>query len=160
MNSSTPPVRRLYRSVTDRMIAGVAAGLGDYLKVDPVWIRILFVALAVLSSGLFVLVYLAAWVLVPENPAETGTPTRLAGRLHRSAKERMIAGICGGLAETFKLDPVLIRLAAVAALVFTWGGAIFVYLIAWIVMPLQAESPLVLPPGDSQDADATTRPLE
>ena len=144
------------------MIAGVAAGLAEYLKVDPVWIRIAFVAMALLSSGLFLLVYLAAWVLVPENPAAAATGTKPPSRFHRSSRDRMVAGVCGGLAETFKVDAALVRLAAVAAVVFTWGGALVAYLIAWIVMPLDPAAPLILPPGESDvsSVDPSSRPIE
>lgn len=62
----TPP--RLYRSPTDRVIAGVAGGMGAYFNVDPVWFRIAFVALA-LSGGSGVLLYLIAWIAIPEAPA-------------------------------------------------------------------------------------------
>lgn len=162
MNPTTEPVRRLYRSVGDRMIAGVAAGLADYLKVDAVWIRVAFVALTLFSSGLFLLVYLAAWILVPENPATPAAATKSPSRLHRSSRDRMIAGICGGLAETFKVDPALVRLAAVAAVIFTWGAACLAYLVAWVVMPLEPSAPLVLPPGenDASTVDTPSRPLE
>ncbi|MNK67651.1 DNA-binding transcriptional activator PspC [compost metagenome] len=162
MNSSNEPVRRLYRSVSDRMIAGVAAGLADYLKVDAVWIRLAFVALTLFSSGLFLLVYLAAWFLVPENPSAPATATKLPSRLHRSSRDRMIAGVCGGLAETFKVDPALVRLAAVAAVVFTWGAAVLAYLIAWVVMPLEPSAPLILPPGETDAAtvDTSSGPIE
>lgn len=162
MNPSNEPVRRLYRSVGDRMIAGVAAGLAEYLKVDAVWIRIAFVAMTLFSSGLFLLVYLAAWVLVPENPAAPASASKPLGRLHRSSKDRMVAGVCGGLAETFKVDAALVRLAAVAAVVFTWGAALLAYLIAWVVMPLDTAAPLILPPGesDAESVDPSSRPIE
>ncbi len=162
MNPSNLPVRRLTRSVSDRMIAGVAGGLAEYMKVDPVWIRILFVALAVFSGGVFLLVYLAAWILVPEASATPGVASKPPSRLHRSASERMVAGVCGGLAETFKVDPALVRLAAVAAIVFTGGAALLAYLVAWVVMPLEPSAPLVLPAGETHEpsVDAPTRPVE
>lgn len=160
MNSPNLPVRRLYRSVGDRLVAGVAAGLADYLKVDPVWMRILFVALAFFTGGVFLLVYLAAWILIPENPATT-TAVKPPSRLHRSSRDRMIAGVCGGLAETFKVDPALVRVAAVAATVFTGGAAFLAYLVAWIVMPLEPNAPRVLPPAASEDSfEDATRPIE
>jgi len=60
-------IRKLYRSRTERKVAGVAGGLAQYLNVDPTLIRALFVALAVLGgSGL--ILYLAMWILVPEEP--------------------------------------------------------------------------------------------
>lgn len=163
MSPSNPPIRRLYRSLTDRMIAGVAGGLAEYLKVDAVWIRILFVAMAFLSGGMFLFVYLAAWILVPEASADGVTRPKPLSRLHRSAQDRIVAGVCGGLAETFKVDATLIRLAAVAAVVFTWGAALLGYLVAWMVMPMASPAaPLVLPAGeaDEKPADATSGPLE
>jgi len=64
---ATQSYRRIYRSERDRMVAGVAAGLGDYLGLDAALVRVAFVALAFVG-GLGVLVYLACWVLVPSPP--------------------------------------------------------------------------------------------
>ena len=58
--------RALRRSTTDKVIAGVCAGLGRYLGVDPVLIRIAFVVLA-LSGGGGVLLYIIAWIVIPEE---------------------------------------------------------------------------------------------
>ncbi len=62
-----PAPKRLYRSRRNRMIAGVCGGLGAYLGLDPVLFRLGFVALS-LMSGLGLLLYLAAWALIPEEP--------------------------------------------------------------------------------------------
>ncbi len=59
--------KKLYRSKSNRFIAGVCGGLGDYFNVDPTWIRILFV-LFLLAAGSTLLVYLVMWLLVPEQP--------------------------------------------------------------------------------------------
>jgi phage shock protein C len=59
--------RKLYRSRTDRKLAGVCGGLAQYFKLDATLIRVLFVLLTVLGgSGL--LVYLAMWIIVPDEP--------------------------------------------------------------------------------------------
>ncbi|MBI4302376.1 MAG: PspC domain-containing protein [Chloroflexi bacterium] len=55
-------------------------------------------------------------------------------RLYRSETERMVAGICGGLAEYFDIDPVLVRLAFVL-LAFASGIGIIAYLVLWLIMP-------------------------
>lgn len=56
-------------------------------------------------------------------------------RLYRSRRDRMIAGICGGLAEYFGLDPTWIRLIFI--LFFLLGGtALLIYIIMWIIVPL------------------------
>lgn len=58
-------------------------------------------------------------------------------KLRRSRKERMIAGVCGGLAEYFHRDPTWIRLLFVLFLLLG-GSAILVYLVMWLVVPLDA----------------------
>lgn len=59
-------------------------------------------------------------------------------KLYRSRKNYMLAGICGGLGEYFDIDPTIIRLA-VAFTIFL-GGGILVYLIAWMIIPLEPET--------------------
>jgi phage shock protein C len=65
-----------------------------------------------------------------------------AKRLYRSPKERMIGGVCGGLAEYFTVDPTLVRLAAVA-LLLCFGTGVLAYLVAWVVVPLRPEGAAV-----------------
>jgi phage shock protein C len=67
-SSPTQP-RQLSRPVSDRMLAGVAAGIARYLDVDVTIVRILFAVLAVLG-GAGVPIYLAGWLLIPEEGAE------------------------------------------------------------------------------------------
>jgi phage shock protein C len=65
--ASMDSTRKLYRSRTDRTVAGVCGGLAQYFGTDPTVIRVLFVVLAVLGgSGL--VIYLAMWILVPMEP--------------------------------------------------------------------------------------------
>ena len=59
--------RRLTRSSSDRVLGGVAGGLGRYFDIDPIIFRIGFVVLT-LAGGAGVLAYLAAWLLVPADP--------------------------------------------------------------------------------------------
>lgn len=58
--------KRLYRSNTDRKVGGVAGGLGEYFKIDPLLIRLLFVILT-LAGGGGVLIYIVLWIVTPEN---------------------------------------------------------------------------------------------
>lgn len=60
-------MKNLYRSLDHKVVGGVAGGLGEYFKVDPVIIRVLFVATA-LSGGAGLLIYLIMWVIVPARP--------------------------------------------------------------------------------------------
>ncbi|MCP4427698.1 MAG: PspC domain-containing protein [Chloroflexi bacterium] len=57
--------KRLARPVNDRMVAGVAAGLSDYMNIDPTIVRLLFVLLA-LAGGPGILIYLIMWIVMPE----------------------------------------------------------------------------------------------
>lgn len=55
-------------------------------------------------------------------------------KLYRSQNERMIAGVCGGLAEYFNIDPTIVRLAFVAAALMG-GPGLIVYLVMLVVVP-------------------------
>jgi phage shock protein C len=61
------PTRKLYRSRTHRMLAGVCGGLAEYFNVDPTLVRVSFLVLTALG-GAGVLVYFGMWVIVPDEP--------------------------------------------------------------------------------------------
>jgi phage shock protein C len=63
------PVRRLYRSRTDRMIGGVCGGIAEYSNLDPTLVRVLFILLAFITGGATLLAYPILWIVVPEQPA-------------------------------------------------------------------------------------------
>ena len=65
----TEPVKKLYRSIKNRVIGGVCGGLGDYLNLDPVLIRVLWIVL-LFAAGLGVLAYIIAWIIIPEEPVQ------------------------------------------------------------------------------------------
>ena len=60
------PARKLLRSDTKRMIAGVCGGLGEYFSVDPTLIRLLFV-FATILGGPGLIAYLIFWIVVPSE---------------------------------------------------------------------------------------------
>jgi phage shock protein PspC (stress-responsive transcriptional regulator) len=64
---TSAPARRLLRSRDDRMIAGVCGGAARYFGIDPALVRIALVVLTILGVGTGALVYLACWLLVPEE---------------------------------------------------------------------------------------------
>ena len=68
--SAMAQTRRLYRSRTDRKLAGVSGGLAQYSNIDATLIRVLFVVLALLG-GPGLVIYLLMWILVPEEPQGT-----------------------------------------------------------------------------------------
>jgi phage shock protein PspC (stress-responsive transcriptional regulator) len=125
-------VKKLHRSLEDRKIAGVCAGLGEYFDLDPVFFRLFFL-FSILFGGLGALAYVMLWILVPSREGAQPGPGN-AKRLRLSASDRMIGGVCGGLGELFELDPVLFR-AAFLVLAFVGGLGILLYLVLWLLIP-------------------------
>ncbi|MFH0882096.1 MAG: PspC domain-containing protein [bacterium] len=222
--------KRLYRSRKDRVVGGVCGGLGGYLTVDPVIVRVVWLA-TVLLGGTGVLAYLIAWILIPESPEEVvdpGKKTRnmdgakvvgvvlivvaliwIGGRfgidhmfilpwgwiapitlvalgiallirpaahhaaeeghtektaisdqtetpepeaadtsseesdkskeerprqLRRSAKDRVLFGVCGGIAKHMNVDSTLVRLIFALATIFSAGLVIIIYLFLGLVL--------------------------
>lgn len=58
--------KRLFRSKKDRILGGVCAGVADYLDVDPTIVRLIWVLLT-LAWGAGLLLYIIAWIIVPEQ---------------------------------------------------------------------------------------------
>lgn len=77
-------------------------------------------------------------------------------RLTRSRRDRVFAGICGGLALYMGLDPVLVRVLYVALTLLSWGTGILIYLLAWIIIPADAEDApaATVPKDESSKRDA------
>ena len=72
----------LYRSPTNKWLTGVCSGIADYLKVNPMWVRLAFLLIAIVPAGLGLLpvaiVYIALTILLPERPFDqprTDPPT-------------------------------------------------------------------------------------
>ena len=61
-------------------------------------------------------------------------------RLYRSRTDRMIWGVCGGIANYFDIDPTIIRIIAVLLTVLSGGGAILAYIVLTIVVPLESST--------------------
>ncbi|NUN11569.1 PspC domain-containing protein [Candidatus Micrarchaeota archaeon] len=55
-------------------------------------------------------------------------------RLYRSGKDKLLGGVCGGIAEYLEIDPVIVRLFWVL-ITLAWGFGLLLYLIAWIIIP-------------------------
>ncbi|WP_435829892.1 PspC domain-containing protein [Micromonospora costi] len=64
-----PPYKQLRRPTTDRMVAGVASGVGRYFDVDPTLVRVIFAVTGLLTGGLALIAYPIMWFLMPEEPA-------------------------------------------------------------------------------------------
>lgn len=109
--TSSPGRGRLYRNADDKLIGGVCSGLANYLGVDPVILRIIFVIL----FGALLWVYILLWIIVPLQSMQSN----ITKRLYRSSDDRVIAGVAGGLAAYFNIQAWIPRL--IFALPFVLG---------------------------------------
>lgn len=134
---------RLRRSTTDRKVAGVAGGLARHLDVDPLVLRVVFVVLA-FFGGAGLILYAAAWLLVPEDGAEEAP-------FHLDDRSRTVALVVVGV------------LAALALLGDSWGAYWFPWplavigLIAFVWLSRgtrRADAATASYPGDPADPTA------
>ncbi len=82
---------------------------------------------------------------------ENVSPTANPPRLYRSATDKVIGGVCGGLAAYFKIDPVIVRLAFLLFAV-AGGSSVLLYIVLWIAVPVGETVPAA---SRGQAAEAT-----
>lgn len=76
--------KQLFRDEDNKVVAGVSSGLGHYLGIDAVWVRLFWVLFTIFSSGIFVLIYILFWIIVPpatstsEKLKMTGEPINIS----------------------------------------------------------------------------------
>jgi len=58
--------KQLFRDTEHSYVGGVSSGLGHYLGIEALWVRLLWIILSIASSGAFILIYIALWIFVPE----------------------------------------------------------------------------------------------
>jgi phage shock protein PspC (stress-responsive transcriptional regulator) len=117
----------------DRKIAGVCSAIADRIGIDPIWVR-----LTVLLAGLLVfpwvfIAYFAAALVIPKDESE-GNDIVDYKRLYRVKKNRMIGGVCTGMAQYFDIDVVAMRLIFIG-LTLLGGFGILAYIILWMITP-------------------------
>ena len=123
---------RLYRSRSDRMIGGVAGGLGHYFNVDPVWIRLAFVVLAMGGAG--ILAYLILWIVIPERPLSEAEPP-ITATLSTNRGKELIAWALVAIG--------LMMLASTLQILPTWDWGRF-----WPLLLIVAGTALLLRPRE------------
>jgi phage shock protein PspC (stress-responsive transcriptional regulator) len=146
--------RSLRRDTNNKMIAGVCSGLANYFRIDPTWMRLIFV----LFFSVLFWVYVVLWIVLKAEPLDWSG----IKRLYRNPGDRVLGGVCGGLAAYFKIDswiprlifliPLLLSFTAISSFpFFIWdkifpiphadwnikidGGILLVYIILWIITP-------------------------
>ncbi len=104
--------KHLSRSKKQKVIGGVCGGLANYFNIDPTIIRIAL-ALITLAWGAGVIVYLLLWAILPVAEEEANTLRR---RLYRNPKQKVVGGVCSGIAAYANIDPIIPRVIFAAPL--------------------------------------------
>ena len=142
--------KRLHRVSSEGLIAGVCAGIAEYLNADVTLIRLVWVVLSIVPGCVIggLIAYVAAWAIMPDAPAAADRPAGVR-RLTRSTTDRKLGGVCGGLAEYLAVDSTAIRVLWVILTVVP--GAIVLgfvaYLVAWFIMPEGTSGAIVVSPS-------------
>jgi len=147
--------KRLYRDEQNKVLGGVCAGIANYLNLDPIIIRVLWILL----FGISFFAYLLLWIAVPSTSVKEVGGVRK--RLFRDLDKKVIGGVCAGMSKYFGVKVGLIRvlfLLPTILLIVNWNhfhlfqfwefddfnnffdvtfmpGAIFVYIVLWLVLP-------------------------
>jgi phage shock protein PspC (stress-responsive transcriptional regulator) len=154
-SGTTEPRGSLYRSDNDKILGGVCSGLASYLRIDPTIVRILFALITFGGFGSGVLLYIILWIVLPSKSLEL----QVRRRLYRNPDEKVIGGVCSGIASYFNIGVWIPRLIftlpffiSILGNIFgnrwgvfhdgpdvifgSFGGTLFVtYIILWMVVP-------------------------
>ena len=91
---SSKPSKKLYRDTDNSYIGGVAAGLSHYFGIESIWLRLIWLFLAIGSGGTFILIYLIFWALVPEASTTAEKLTMTGDAVNISNIEKKIKDVC------------------------------------------------------------------
>ena len=147
--------KRLYRDEQNKVLGGVCSGIANYLNLDPIIIRILWILL----FGISFFAYLLLWIAVPSTSVKEVGGVRK--RLFRDLDKKVIGGVCAGMSKYLGVKVGIIRvlfLLPTILLIVNWNhfhlfqfwdfddfsnifdvtfmpGPIFVYIVLWLVLP-------------------------
>ena len=133
--------KKLFRDTKRKVIGGVASGIAHYFGIDPIWTRLIFLALFFISllsnwffspSGFILLTYVILWIAIPGNAKLEDD--KGVKKLYRDTEDRVLGGVSSGIASYFGVDKVLIRVLFVVS-IFLGGAGLLIYIILWIITP-------------------------
>lgn len=130
-------LKQLARSQHDKKIAGICGGLGEHTSI-PAWFwRVIFIA-ATFIYGIGVLLYVLFWIFMPSDKAQAeksySSKKNWLNQLTKSATDKKIGGICGGLGDSTAIPSWCWRILFVASS-FIYGLGMGIYILLWIFMP-------------------------
>jgi phage shock protein PspC (stress-responsive transcriptional regulator) len=119
---------KLKRNNNDRIIAGVASGLAEYFKIDPLITRILLASL-IFVGGFGFFFYIVCWIAMPKSSMNESSNRK---KFYRDSDEKIIAGVCQGIANYLSVEVLFIRIIFIA-MIFIGGWGFIFYLILWLL---------------------------
>ena len=114
--------KRLYKSEKEKMIAGVAGGLGEYFGIDPVLTRIAFVAF-VFIHGVGIIAYIVLWIVMPKR--STDSPETAAGSVPLSRDDSLVRSAEASPKSETVLEPGSGKAGTVMGIVLIALGLLF-----------------------------------
>ncbi len=129
--------KKLFRDSKRKVIGGVASGLAHFFGIDPIWVRLLFLAFLFnivfwgLSTFIFV-AYIVLWIAIPAS--DKLDDDKAVKKLYRDSEDRVLGGVSSGIAQYFGVDTIIIRVLFVVS-IFLGGAGLVAYIILWIITP-------------------------
>lgn len=129
--------KKLYRDTKRGILGGVASGIAYYFSIDPLWIRLLFLALLLSIffagvGGIMLVGYIIMWIVIPPN--DHLEENQKVKKLYRNPEDRVLGGVAGGVGAYFGVDAGVIRLIFVVTTIFA-GSGLLAYIILWMITP-------------------------
>jgi phage shock protein PspC (stress-responsive transcriptional regulator) len=118
---------KLKRNNNDRIIAGVASGLAEYFKIDPLITRIILASL-MFVGGFGFFFYIVCWIAMPKSFMNESFNRK---KFYRDSDEKIIVGVCKGIANYLSINVIYVRILFLA-MIFIGGWGLILYLILWI----------------------------
>jgi len=139
-------MKKLHKSNREKVLAGVCGGIAESVGISPTILRTIFI-ISLVFGGTGFWVYLICMVILPQSNDQIidaeiiedevfDNEEKPYQKIRRSNTDSIMAGVCGGLSDYLKWDVSLIRIAFVA-MSFAGGIGFALYLIFWLMFPLE-----------------------
>ena len=122
--------KRLFRNINDKVMGGVASGISNYFKIDPLITRIIFITMA-FFGGFGLLAYIICWIGIPSG---NDSESIIRKRYYRDSDEKVLGGVAMGVANYFSVDVSLVRILFLIS-IFFGGFGVLIYFILWFITP-------------------------
>lgn len=130
-----PRNRRLTRTASRKVFAGVCSGLARFTGLNRWVFRAIFVGATLATGGAALLFYFLIAFIIPEDVVPPAVPDANTMKLERSNNDRLLSGVCAGLAARFELDPTVVRLLWITATLGSMGLGLAVYMLMTFIVP-------------------------